>query len=157
MRKRLIDSASEPTAADTGEWLDLAPIAEIEMTSEAEGSPIESALAGSDGPGWRAAAPGEQLVRVVFDEPRRLERIRLVFDEPELERTQEFVLRWSADRDAPAREIVRQQWTFHPPSATREVEDYRVGLSGVRVLELAIAPDIAGGSATASLRSMRLA
>ena len=42
------------------------------------------------------------------------------------------------------REILRQQYTFSPPGATREVEDYVVNLHGVTVLELRIVPDIAG-------------
>jgi hypothetical protein len=37
---------------------------------------------------------------------------------------------------------VRQQWNFGPPNSVREVEEYRVELSGVTVLELVIVPDI---------------
>ena len=55
------------------------------------------------------------------------------------------------------REVVRQQWVFHPKGSTHETEDYRVDLSGVMILELAIVPDIAGGDAAASLAEMRLA
>jgi hypothetical protein len=43
--------------------------------------------------GWRAAEFGAQIIRLIFDEPQRLERISLVFEETETERTQEFVLR----------------------------------------------------------------
>jgi hypothetical protein len=53
-------------------------------------------------------------------------------------------------------EIVRQQWNFSPPHITTEVEDYRVDLSGVAVLELTIIPDIAGGVARASLNSLAI-
>ena len=52
--------------------------------------------------------------------------------------------------------IVRQQWNFSPPKTIREVEEYRVELSDVTVLELVIVPDISGGAARASLRSLRL-
>jgi hypothetical protein len=58
--------------------------------------------------------------------------------------------------DVRFREIVRQQWNFSPPNTTREVEEYRVELSGVNVLELIIVPDISGGVAHASLKSLRL-
>jgi hypothetical protein len=51
---------------------------------------------------------------------------------------------------------VRQQWNFSPPNAMREVEEYRVELSGVAVLELIIVPDISRGSARASRKSLRL-
>jgi hypothetical protein len=71
-------------------------------------------------------------------------------------RTQEFVLRWSSDGGSSFREIVRQQWNFSPPETIREVEEYQVELSDVTVLELIIVPDISGGAARASLKSLHL-
>ena len=71
-------------------------------------------------------------------------------------RTQEFVLRWSPDGGRSFRDIVRQQWNFSPPNSIREREEYQVHLSGVTVLELVIVPDISGGLARASLKSLRL-
>jgi hypothetical protein len=65
-------------------------------------------------------------------------------------------LRWSADKGQSFREIVRQQWTFSPPNTIREAEEYQVELSDVTVLELIVVPDISGGMARASLKSMRL-
>jgi hypothetical protein len=96
-------------------------------------------------------------MRLRFDEPRRVEHVRVVFDERDAPRTQEFVLRWSADGGASYREIVRQQYTFSPPDTTRELEDYTVELDGVTALELRIVPDIGGGTARASLSELRLA
>jgi hypothetical protein len=107
--------------------------------------------------GWRAADPGIQQVRLLFDRPQELKRISLVFEEEEAARTQEFVLRWSSDSVGPFRELVRQQWNFSPPATTREVEEYNVTLSHVAALELIVIPDISGGSARASLKSMCLA
>ena len=80
-----------------------------------------------------------------------------MFHEGEQERTQEFVLRWSPDDGRSYREILRQQFTFSPPGATREVETYDVDLDGVTKLELKIVPDISRGSARASLAQLRLA
>jgi hypothetical protein len=37
------------------------------------------------------------VIRVLFDKPQKLKRIWLVFEETEIQRTQKFVLRWSAD------------------------------------------------------------
>ena len=54
------------------------------------------------------------------------------------------------------REIVRQQWNFSPPETIREVEEYQVELSNVTVLELSIVPNTSGGSARASLKSLRV-
>ena len=157
MRKRIIGHGPrEVSAAELG-WIDLERLAQVEITSEDVGYPIESALIPGTGSGWRAAQPGEQTIRLRFDEPLRLKRIHLAFHEDEQERTQEFVLRWSSDGGQSYREILRQQYNFSPPEATREVEDYDVDLDGVTALELRIVPDISGGSARASLTQLRLA
>ena len=61
------------------------------------------------------------------------------------------MLRWSGDGGRSYREILRQQYSFSPTGATREVEDYAVNLQGVTVLELRILPDISRGNARASV------
>src|SRR5258705_3949653 len=134
--------------------MDVDRIASVEVTSEESDYPVESALLMERQKGWRAANPGTQTIRLIFDEPQKLRRILLVFEDSENSRTQEFVLRWSPDIDRSFREIVRQQWNFSPPDTIREVEEYRVELSGVRVLELVIMPDISRGAALASLKSL---
>ena len=97
-----------------------------------------------------------QTIRLRFAEPQRVERIRLVFEEREAERTQEFLLRWSDDGGRSYREIVRQQYSFSPSGAVREVEDYAVELEGATAIELRIVPDVSGGGARASLSEWRL-
>jgi hypothetical protein len=92
---------------------------------------------------------------LVFDEPQELKRISLIFEEREIVRTQEFTLRASTSPGRPFREIVRQQWNFSPPTSTREIEEYCVELSDITALELTIVPDISGGTARASLKSLR--
>jgi hypothetical protein len=156
MRKRLVAPISQDAPSLNEGWLDLGRLAVVEVTSEEKEYPVESALAVAEGRGWRAAASGAQTIRLIFDEPQRLTRISLVFEESETERTQEFVLRWSGDGGRSFQEIVRQQWNFSPPNAAREIEEYRVPLSGVTILELVVVPDISRGSARASLNSLRL-
>ena len=156
MRKRQI-SPTPPSVPPSGQaWLDVERTALVEVTSEENGFPIESALLGVEG-GWRAADPGTQTIRLIFDEPHNLRRIWLDFKDSENTRTQEFVLRWSSDSESSFREIVRQQWNFSPPESVREIEDYTVELSGVTMVELIIVPDKSGGGARASLASLRLA
>ena len=137
-------------------WLDLERAAVVEVTSEEKDYPVESAFVSGETRGWRATDSGTQTIRLIFDERQRLKRIALVFEETETKRTQEFVLRWSPDGGHSFREIVRQQWNFSPPNAIREVEEYRVELSDVTVLELVIVPDISRGAARASLWSLRV-
>ena len=157
MRKRIIGHGLRDISAGEQGWVDLERLTQVEITSEDVDCPIESALIPGTGSGWRAAQPGEQTIRLLFDEPLRLRRIHLVFHEGEQERTQEFVLRWSPDGGQTYREIVRQQYNFSPPGAAREVEDYDIDLDGVTALELRIVPDISGGSARASLAQLRVA
>ena len=157
MRKRIIGPGPGEVAAAEPGWLDLEHLAQVEITSEDIDHPIESALIQGMGSGWRAAQPGEQTIRLRFDEPLRLKRIRLLFQEDEQERTQEFVLRWSSDGGQSYREIVRQQYNFSAPEAAREVEDYEVDLDGVMALELKIVPDISRGRARASLAELNVA
>ena len=157
MRKRIIKQDSQDVSNASQNWLDLERLAQVEITSEDAAHPIESALMPGTGWGWRASQPGEQIVRLLFDEPARLRRIRLVFYEDKQDRIQEFVLRWSPDRGRSYREIVRQQYNFSPPATTREVEDYGIDLDGVTALELRIVPDIGGGGARATLAQLGLA
>lgn len=140
-----------------GGWLDLEALAQVELTSEAPDAPIEAALRPGSGPGWRAAAPGAQAIRLIFDRPQLLRRIQLVFHEEVQQRSQEFVLRWSPDGGRTFQDLLRQQYTFSPPGTTRQLEDYNVNLAGVTVLVLEIVPDMGGGPAHASLAALRLA
>ena len=155
MRKRLIRE-EQASRLETGPWLDLEQLSRVELTSEANGFPIESALTPTEGPGWRADEAGPQVVRLVFDAPQRIRRIHLEFLERESQRTQEFALRSSADGGRSYRDVLRQQYNFAPPDNVREVEDYAVQLDGVTALELDIVPDIGPGGAKASLERFML-
>ncbi len=156
MRKRLISPTSERVRPHDEGWIDVDAAAVVEVSSEEESYPIESALLLGETRGWRASRPGAQTIRLVFDEPQSLRRIALVFEENDTKRTQEFVLRWSPDGGHSFREIVRQQWNFSPPETVQEVQEYQVELSDVTALELIIIPDISVGTARASVKSLRL-
>jgi len=157
MRKRIIESVDQGAVYPDGEWLDLEALADVEITSEDPAHPIEHALLPGKPSGWRAAEPGRQTIRLFFAHPQRLRRILLHFVEGGSERTQEYVLRWSPDGGKSFREIVRQQWNFNPQGATTEIEDHRVDLPTVTLLELGINPDISGRTVAASLERLRLA
>lgn len=157
MRKRIAGTEQTNTAGgDTDAWLDLEDIAEAEVTSEDPEFPVESALTLHGGRGWRAATPGDQTIRILFDRPVALRRIEIRFDEAQHERTHEFTLRSSRAQGAPFKEIVRQQWNFSPAGSTTEVEQYTVDLDGVASLELMIRPDLHRKDAIATLTSLRL-
>ena len=156
MRTRLIIPTPETVRSRAERWLDVERAAVVEISSEEKGYPVESAFVSGEMRGWRAAEPGPQTIRLIFDQPQKLKQISLVFEEKEIQRTQEFVLRWSSDGGNSFREIVRQQWNFSPPQTKREVEEYQVELSNVTLLELVIVPNMSGGVARASLKSLRL-
>jgi hypothetical protein len=158
MRKRIINPAQQESLHPDQKWLNMDELAEVEISSEDAAHPVESALLLSGaGTGWRAAAPGKQTIRLVFTLPQRIQRIWLKFVETQAARTQEFVLRWSADGGQSYQEIVRQQWNFSSGDSSTEMEDYHVDLPGVVVLELMVIPEIGGGEAIASLTQMRIA
>jgi hypothetical protein len=100
MRKRLISPIRSTGAVLERSWLELDRAAVVEVTSEAAAYPVEGALLNEGERGWRAATPGVQTVRLLFDKPQTIRRIRLVFKEQEFARTQEFVLRWSRTAEA---------------------------------------------------------
>ena len=157
MRKRMIEREIHDASKKEYNWLDLAALAQVEISSEEQAHPIESALVPGSGPGWQASEPGEQMLRLLFDKPQKIVLVRLVFLEENRERTQEFVLRWSPDGGQTYHDIARQQYNFSAPDSTRELEDYSVDLDGVTELELCIIPDISRGSARASLAEWRIA
>src|SRR5260370_571551 len=156
MRKRVLGPALLPNGAPDGHhWLNLQELAEVEVTSEADGYPVESAFNFGAGPGWRAASPGKQRIRLAFDQPQSIQHIRFQFHETEVARTQEFAVRWSGGPSEPLKEIVRQQWNFSPHGSTMESEDYLVDLKAVSILELTIDPDRGAGEALATLADWR--
>ena len=158
MRKRIISPVrQEPPSPDHQDWLNLDGLAEVEITSEDPAHPIEAALTPGRELGWRAAAPGEQTIRLLFAQPQPLRRIWLRFEDAGTERTQQYTLRWSPDGGHSFREIVRQQWNFSASTASVETEDHHVELAAVTVIELSIIPNLGGGGAVASLAQMRLA
>lgn len=156
MRKRIVPVEQRQGAVADGDWLDLGALAEVEISSENPEHPIESALLPGRASGWRAGTPGRQVIRLLFAQPQKVSRIQLQFEEKSIARTQEYVLRWSPDRDQPGREIVRQQWNFDPNGATTELEDYQVQLPSAAVLELIIDPGADEQAVFASLESLRI-
>ena len=157
MRKKIINPIQQQNDPPDQNWLNLEGLAVVEITSEDDAYPIESALLLEKVSGWRSSVPGKQTIRLIFNCPQRLRWIRLSFEESNIERTQEYVLRWSPDGGQSYQEIVRQQWNFSPQGATSEKEDYQVELPAVTVIELSINPDISSNNAFATLEQLRIA
>ena len=156
MRKRLITAALQSNQDSDREWLPLDEVASVEVTSEAEGFPVEGALTGNGQQGWRAREPGSQTIRLLFDSPQTIRFVRLVFLEEASPRTQEFVLRWLTAKGEGWRDVVRQQWNFSPPDTVLECEEYEVDLISAAALELTINPDISQVGTRASLQQWQL-
>ena len=92
MWKSLITPTRQSHRDSDRDWLVLDEVASVEVTSEAEGFPVEGALASDGQQGWRADTPGSQTIRLRFDTPRTIRFIRLVFHELKSAPNQEFVL-----------------------------------------------------------------
>jgi hypothetical protein len=156
MRKRLISNPDTIDSTLADGWLELQEEALVEVTSEADGYPVEGALLPGQGRGWRAGTAGTQIIRLLFDEPQKIHTIRLLFKEDQTARTQEFLLRWLPHGSASWRDVVRQQWNFSPPHTAEEREEYEVDLAAAVALELSINPDVSQQGVRASLESMQL-
>ena len=160
MRKIMIHQPPENhLSSDSLIFLELQHLAQVEFTSEHPEYPIQSALLLTDNSstGWQAACPGEQTIRIVFDQPQTIEHIFLTFEDQLHSRTQEFVLFGLMEKEQAYREILRQQFNFSPPNTTCETEHYEVHLNPLKVLELTIIPDINHGEGYATLKQLRLA
>jgi hypothetical protein len=159
MRKSIVSPSAVATTPISDLWRELERIARVEISSEDEQFPIEHALGKKETTGWRATTTGPQLIRLHFDEPLNIKRLRLHFVDREAERSQEFAV--YAGSGAELKEVVRQQWSFSPNGSTEEIEDYPVNLSGITTLELRIDPDRSHDPKQsqnyASLQSLKLA
>ena len=139
MRKSIVSPSAVAATPISDLWRDLERIARVEISSEDEQFPIEQALGKKETTGWRAAGTGPQLIRLHFDEPLNIKRLRLHFVDKAAERSQEFAVYAGAGTEV--KEVVRQQWSFSPYGSTEEIEDYTVNLSGITTLEVRIDPD----------------
>src|SRR6516162_1728420 len=156
MRKTLLSPTDSSSAGQGYERLDLAQAARVEVSSEAEGYPVEGALLKDVQGGWRASEPGIQTIRLLFSQPQTIRVIQVVFKEKEFPRTQEFVLRWLPQGAGAWKDVVRQHWTFGPPITETECEEYKVDLPSASEFELSVRPNISGGDTRASLESLKL-
>ena len=84
--RKTITSGGPPPSKQAGEWLNLSQIASVEVTSEDPEYPIDEAFECQGSRGWRAAAAGDQQIRIVFDAPTPVRRIRLRFQRAWVER-----------------------------------------------------------------------
>jgi hypothetical protein len=160
VRKEIVGQKTGAAEAQAdAAWLDLTSIARVQLTSEDPAFPIENALSTTpelNKLGWRAASPGAQTITMLFDAPQPIRRVVVHFVEHKLERSQEFLLRYSSAKETD-REIVRQQWTFSPSGSHDEIEDYAVELESVTKLELLIDPDRGRRHSVATLNAFRIA
>lgn len=159
MMRKKVGPTDTPDVQPSAEWLNLEQLASVDVTSEDPIFPIEHALGVQATTGWRAAATGPQIIRLLFDTPQTLRRIYLHFVDRVSERSQEFAVFAGANEGM--REVVRQQWSFSPGGATEELEEYEVDLHDILTLEIRIDPDRSHNPAKsqsyASLQRLRLA
>lgn len=155
MRKKVIGAAAEAGSTQEGNWLDLETIAEVEVSSEASGFPVEAALVSGSEKGWQAAALGEARIQLRFDTPIHIAQVLLHCTDSEHERSQEWSLRAQL-ADGTERELLRQGWNFSPGGSTEQREVYTVNLNGVRTLTLTIDPDRGRNRYPATLAAWRV-
>ncbi len=158
MRKRIIGSDDSIEHSCNPKWMDIEEIALVEVTSEDPEHPVELGLSREKAGEWRASGPGEQIIRLIFDNPQRIRLMSLKFVESEIQRTQQFEIAFSVEEAGNFQHLVRQQWNFAPENgSSTEVENYHCSIEHASALELRIIPDISGGMARASLQQWKIA
>jgi F5/8 type C domain-containing protein len=156
MRKAILSPDADHVISSSDHWLNLEELASVGVSSENPSYPFENALHGAARGGWKAATSGPQTIRLTFDKPQSIRRIRLEFLEDGPERIQEFTLH-SIHTNQNRKEVMRQQWNFSPAGSTEEIEDIPVELSDVIGIELRIDPGRHDKHRIASLQSIALA
>jgi hypothetical protein len=66
MKKRIITDTLPSNEELNSHWLDMEVLAEVEVTSEDKGYPIEGALLPNQSRGWKAGIPGKQTIRLLI-------------------------------------------------------------------------------------------
>ncbi len=158
MRKQVTNQSgtqAKETAGETG-WLNLEPIAAVEVSSEAPGSPVEGALTVGSTRGWEAASHGPASITLRFDAPQDIARTQLRCMDAEHERSQEWALQ-ATFADRTHREVLRQGWNFSPGGSTEQNEQYVLNLRQVVALSLSIDPDRGRDRYPATLLAWRIA
>lgn len=147
MRKQIMTTEAPAAPLESNQWVDLERAARVEISSEDSAHPIEAVLLPGSDTFWRAAHPGLQKIRLYFDEPLRLRRVRLTFGELEVQRTQEFSLRWLPEGNGvvagTCAAAVQLQSSWHDEGD----QDYTFDVDRVTALEVEIIPNLSGGEA----------
>ncbi len=153
--RKMVTGAEYGNAAE-GLWLDLDVLADVEVSSEAPGYPVENALLPGSAIPWKAVAPGQSRINLRFDAPQTIGRVRLLCVEEAHERSQEWALH-AGFSDGTEREVLRQGWNFSPNGSTTQDETYTLNLRGVAFLRLTIDPDRGRDRYPATLAAWRIA
>jgi hypothetical protein len=158
LRKEIL--TTQPiTSAQRASQKDIASIATVLVTSEDPDHPIDHVFDGQRGPGasrWIAAQPGEQTLILAFDAPQMIRKVLVEIEEPNISRTQEMDVSVSNDGGQTYRELVRQEYTFSPPSTSLEREEWSINADGVSHLRLRIKPEKGGKAYRATLSMLAL-
>ena len=158
LRKLIIKPEQATPHCTTGE-IDIASVATVLVTSEAQDHPIDLAFDPHRGPGgtrWIAGEMGEESVILAFDAPQTINQILLEVEEPEVARTQELQLCLSCDGGRTYRELLRQEFNFSPPGTTFERENWNISVEGLTQIRLVIKPDKGDKPCRATLTSLVL-
>ena len=158
LRKHLLPAPPLARVSHSGA-IEIAAIATVWVTSEADDAPIDHVFDQHRGPGgtrWVAAGPGEQRLILAFDTPQTLRTIRLEVEEPEVSRTQVLHVSVSSDGGQTYQELRRQEYTFSPPGTTFEREEWAVTVEGATHLQVVITPDKGSTPCRATLTALAL-
>jgi hypothetical protein len=159
LRKQVLSRSAMDAGRRPGEK-NIAALATVLVTSEDPAHPIDNAFDDRRGPGgtrWVAEEAGEQVVILAFDEPQAIREVAVEIEERDVSRTQELALAVSCDGGQTYRELLRQEYTFSPPSTAVEREQWTIHADAVSHLRVTIKPDKGGRPCRATLTTLAVA
>ena len=159
LRKQIIQDQPEAEPERMTGAKDIAATATVLVSSESPDHPVDHLFDSRDGRGgtrWVAAADGEQTVIVAFDTPQTVREVGLETEELQASRTQALVLSVSQDGGRTYREVLRQEFTFSPPTTTFEREKWSVPADGVTHVRVVVQPDKGNAPRRATLTSLTI-
>jgi hypothetical protein len=158
IRKKIVPTLAEDSrSAEPG--VSVADTAEVLVSSESPDHPIHYLFDGRSGPRgtyWLASTPGDQTIVLAFDVPQNIRRVTVEVEEASISRTQEMTLSYSQDGGRKYSEVLRQEYTFSPPTTTFEQEDWTINVLNVTHLRVWIRPDKADRPVFATMTTLRL-
>jgi hypothetical protein len=134
MQKRAVEKTSQKQTVCEESQPDQEQSGEVEVISENAEQLIKPVLTKGADESQHSFTPGEQIIRLLFNQPQTFSQMHILFDREEGAQTQEFFLSWLSEDSKFSGELVHQQNDFVSGRRLRENENSLASLKWFRRL-----------------------